>query len=120
MPSLRHNGSNGSLRLSRKLNQGLLLVIFLLLFSAASPVFVATAAPTIPITGQTALSAAPASPFKNYLSLGLGNFEADWIKNSAIPFDFRYQYLAGDVTTNENWSKWNTPDGQFAAYYRPW
>jgi hypothetical protein len=32
-------------------------------------------------------------------------------------WDFRYQYLAGGANTGHGWSTWNTPAGEFAAYY---
>jgi hypothetical protein len=40
-----------------------------------------------------------------------------WMKETAVPWGARYQYLAGGVNTGEGWSKWNSPDGEFARLY---
>jgi hypothetical protein len=49
--------------------------------------------------------------------VGLGNFDASWMTGSGVPWDLRYQYLAGGVNTGNGWSTWNDPPGQFALYY---
>jgi hypothetical protein len=36
-----------------------------------------------------------------------------WMPESGIPWDFRWQYLAGGVNTNQGWETWN-PNGTFA------
>jgi hypothetical protein len=41
----------------------------------------------------------------------------DWMTGSGVPWNARYQYLAGGVNTGTGWSTWNTPAGAFARYY---
>lgn len=54
----------------------------------------------------------------SHVGLGLANNPAGigWMTTSAIPWDYRYQYLAGGVNTGSGWATWN-PNGDFAAYY---
>jgi hypothetical protein len=53
------------------------------------------------------------------LHFGLANGPADlgWMTSSGVPWRYRYQYLAGGVNTGHGWETWNTPTGQFAAWY---
>ena len=37
--------------------------------------------------------------------------------SNGTSWDYRYQYLAGGVNTNQGWETWNTPAGAFATYY---
>jgi hypothetical protein len=46
------------------------------------------------------------------LQLGLSQHPGD----TAGPYGFRYQYLAGGVNTGSGWATWN-PDGTFASLY---
>jgi len=39
-----------------------------------------------------------------------------WMPNSAIPWDYAYQYLSGGTNTGAGWETWNA-SGQFALYY---
>ncbi len=73
--------------------------------------------PTAPAHPQSnPVGTVPASLPSKFM-IGLGNFEVDWIKNSGSKWQARYQYLVGGVNTNDNWTKWNDPPGQFATYY---
>jgi hypothetical protein len=36
---------------------------------------------------------------------------------SNVPWDARYQYLSAGVNTGSGWETWNSPPGQFVAYY---
>ena len=52
--------------------------------------------------------------------LGLANGPGSgvtWLQGAGVPFDYRYQYLAGGVNTGGDWETWNTPPGQFVNYY---
>lgn len=53
-----------------------------------------------------------------YFALGLANQpgNVNWMKSSGVPWNYRYQYLAGGVNTGGGWATWN-PNGDFAAYY---
>jgi len=53
-----------------------------------------------------------------HFSLGLANGPGGetWMKNSGVPWDARYQYLAGGANTGRGWATWNT-NGDFAIYY---
>src|SRR4051812_39451323 len=50
--------------------------------------------------------------------LGLGNNSSglNWMTDSAIPWDARYQYLTGGVNTGNGWATWNS-NGTFATNY---
>ena len=54
-----------------------------------------------------------------HFSLGLANSptQLSWMIDSGVPWDFRYQYLAGGVNTGNGWTTWNSPPGQFATRY---
>ncbi len=53
------------------------------------------------------------------LNFGLGNNPGDlgWMTSSGVPWRYRYCYLAGGVNTGRGWETWNSPPGQYAAYY---
>src|SRR5260370_1568482 len=53
------------------------------------------------------------------LNFGLGNGPGDlgWMTSSGVPWRYRYAYLAGGVNTGHGWETWNSPPGQYAAYY---
>jgi len=55
----------------------------------------------------------------SHFGLGLSSSptELSWMTGSAVPWDYRYQYLAGGVNTGAGWSTWNAPAGQFATLY---
>jgi hypothetical protein len=69
------------------------------------------------------LSVLPAQPahaqqaLPSHFAFGLGAGPGDqWLPRSGIPWDFRYQYLAGGVNTQKGWETWN-PNGTFASGY---
>jgi hypothetical protein len=53
------------------------------------------------------------------LNFGLGNDPGDlgWMTSSGVPWRYRYAYLSGGVNTTSGWETWNSPPGQYAAYY---
>src|SRR3989442_5410860 len=53
------------------------------------------------------------------LNFGVGNNPGDlgWMTASGVPWRYRYCYLAGGVNTSSGWETWNSPPGQYAAYY---
>jgi len=51
-----------------------------------------------------------------YFNFGLFNTDVNSAPAS-IPWDFRYQYLAGGVNTGNGWATWNTPPGQYATNF---
>jgi len=78
---------------------------------------------------QVALAARAALP-SDRLHFGLANGpspELDWMVSSAVPWRYRYQYLAGGINTangstdpcagNAGWQTWNSPAGQFVTDY---
>ena len=72
-----------------------------------------------PTTGARPAHAAVAALPSDRLHFGLANGPGDlgWMTSSSVPWRYRYQYLAGGVNTNAGWETWNTPSGQFAAWY---
>ncbi len=54
----------------------------------------------------------------SHFALGLANNPPwlSWMTSSGVPWDMRYQYLAGGVNTGRGWATWN-PNGAFATYY---
>lgn len=40
-----------------------------------------------------------------------------WMKESGIPWDYRYTYLSSGVNTGEGWATWNSPPGRYATLY---
>ena len=51
-----------------------------------------------------------------YFNFGLFNGDISDVP-AAIPWDYRYQYLAGGVNTGNGWATWNNPPGQYATNY---
>ena len=53
------------------------------------------------------------------LEFGLANGpdQLGWMTSSAVPWRYRYQYLAGGVNTSNPWQSWNSPTGAFATNY---
>jgi len=55
------------------------------------------------------------------LGVGAGLGQTSWMKNSGASWDYRYQYLSGNVNAglgnSGNWSGWNLPAGDFAKLY---
>ena len=74
----------------------------------------AAAMPLLPSRPVFAAAALPAG-----LNFGVGNEPGDlnWMTSSGVPWRYRYTYLAGGVNTGNGWETWNTPSGQYAAYY---
>jgi len=98
-----------------------LLVPALLLINAtgaAAQVKPPPATPLPAVTPHTALGGLPAG-LPSHLWLGVSSSPVDlaWLTGSGAAWDARYQYLAGGVNTGDGWAGWNTPAGQFAAYY---
>ncbi|HEV7663935.1 MAG TPA: hypothetical protein VGQ62_10410 [Chloroflexota bacterium] len=59
--------------------------------------------------------AAPGLP--THFGFGLSAGQGDtWMPQSAIGWDYRFQYLVGGVNTNQGWETWN-PNGTFALNY---
>jgi hypothetical protein len=87
--------------------------------TTTTPAPTTTAKPTTTVAPTTTIAPKPPAGLKNTFMVGLGNQpgEIDWMIDSGIPWDMRYQYLVGDVTTGENWTSWNQPTGAFATYY---
>ena len=53
----------------------------------------------------------------NHFGFGLEVGQGDtWMPQSGIAWDYRWQYLAGGVNTNQGWETWN-PNGTFALNY---
>lgn len=69
-----------------------------------------------PYPQSTPIGKVPATWSKK-LMLGLGNFEVNWMKNSGVKWQARYQYLVGGVNTQDGWKNWNSPAGEFATLY---
>jgi hypothetical protein len=59
-------------------------------------------------------SARPGLP--DGLGLGVSGNETTWMKQSGVPWTYRYQYLTGGVNTGAGWSTWN-PDGSYVTNY---
>lgn len=94
------------------------LICILIIFSASTLV---NPANSPLIRAQAVSQALPEIPtsLKNFFMIGLGNSPGDlnWMTGSKVPWDLRYQYLAGGVNTSSNWKTWQwdqLPPGQFA------
>ena len=70
-------------------------------------------------TVVTASPATAAVTLPAGLHFGLGNNPGDlgWMTASGVPWRYRYCYLSGGVNTTSGWETWNSPAGQYAAYY---
>src|SRR5690242_4426037 len=79
---------------------------FLMVFLAA-----ALAWPS-PLRAQAAPAGLP-DHFGFGIEVGLGD---TWMPESGTPWDYRWQYLAGGVNTNQGWETWN-PNGTFPLNY---
>jgi hypothetical protein len=66
-------------------------------------------------------SAAAALPLpSDRLHFGLSNLDGTWMKNSGVPWRYRFQYLSAGVNTGKGWETWqdlSLPPGQFAVDY---
>ena len=53
------------------------------------------------------------------LNFGLSSNPVDlgWMTSSGVPWRYRYAYLSGGVNTGRGWETWDSPPGQYAAYY---
>jgi len=54
------------------------------------------------------------------LHFGLTNLDITWMKDSGVPWRYRYQYLSAGVNTGNGWETWQDPalpPGQFAVDY---
>src|ERR1700730_13022272 len=60
-----------------------------------------------------AVQAVPAG-LPNHFALGIGAQPGDtWMPQTNVPWDYRFQYLAGGVNTGNGWETWNA-NGTFA------
>jgi hypothetical protein len=50
------------------------------------------------------------------LGLGVSGNDTNWMKQSGVPWTYRYQYLTGGVNTGNGWASWN-PDGAYVTNY---
>lgn len=66
---------------------------------------------------QSAVAQSIPSGLPTHFGFGLEAGQGDtWLPQSGIPWDYRYQYLAGGVNTQHGWETWN-PNGTFALNY---
>src|SRR3954466_1216844 len=72
--------------------------------------------PLRPLTAPTTLPPLPGG-LPAYFSFGLYSIDPTWLQTSAIPWNLRYNYLSGGVTTPYNWATWESPRGQYAVSY---
>src|SRR5882762_6668650 len=75
------------------------------------------------LAAMLSLQAAPASAqsqpnqLPTHFGFGLEAGQGDtWMPLSGIAWDYRWQYLAGGVNTNQGWEIWN-PNGTFPLNY---
>ena len=69
------------------------------------------------VSAPPAAAAQPVNGLPNHFAFGLSAAPGDtWMPSSGIPWDYRFQYLAGGVNTNQGWETWN-PGGTFALNY---
>jgi len=55
------------------------------------------------------------STLPSHFAFGLEAGPADtWLPRSGVPWDYRWQYLAGGVNTGKGWETWNS-NGTFAS-----
>ena len=83
---------------------------------ACAVLLAGAAPPTVQPIPTVAAAPLPATR----LEFGLSNLDIDWMKNSGVPWGYRFQYLAGGVNTTGNWLTWQDmalPPGQFAVDY---
>lgn len=72
---------------------------------------------------QATSSPLPLPPLPDALSshLGLGLMnnprQLQWMIDSGVPWDYRYQYLTGGVNTGNGWTAWGWPEGSFLGEY---
>src|SRR5439155_22866941 len=94
----------------------------LLVFSTCRPRHLLSllAALLVVSTGATPVAAQSVSVpagLPNHFGFGIEAGQGDtWMPESGIAWDYRWQYLAGGVNTNQGWETWN-PNGTFALYY---
>jgi hypothetical protein len=94
----------------------LFLLLALFLFGSiptlsGADAYVSGAAPSVPAV----LPPIPAG-MPTHFNFGLFNTDVNSAPAS-VPWDFRYQYLAGGVNTGNGWATWNSPPGQYATYF---
>jgi hypothetical protein len=69
------------------------------------------------LTPVAALSVSIPTGLPTHFGFGIEAGQGDtWIPESGIAWDYRWQYLAGGVNTNQGWETWS-PNGTFALYY---
>ena len=77
--------------------------------------------PGLPPRGAAAAKPASLPPIPaglpGHFSFGLFNTDTAWMTTSGVPWDTRYQYLAGGVNTGNGWANWNSPPGQYALNF---
>ena len=98
----RHSFPRGGPYLGRLVTPTVLLLTMLLLLSADPAQVTAQPAP---------------GGLRNHFAFGVSAGQGDrWPTDSGVPWDYRYQYLAGGVNTGQGWENWN-PNGTFALNY---
>lgn len=71
----------------------------------------------VSITSLGPAHAQSAPPLPTHFAFGVAASPGDsWMLQSGIPWDFRFQYLAGGVNTGHGWETWNV-NGTFALNY---
>jgi hypothetical protein len=73
--------------------------------------------PPLSVDPASAAGVLPAGlPSRVMLGVSSSPDRIDWMRDSGVLWDLRYQYLAGGVNTGGGWVTWND-DGDFALYY---
>lgn len=79
---------------------------------------VCTTTTTTPAAAATTPTLPPIpAGLPSYFSFGLFNSDPSWLAGSTVPWNTRYQYLAGGANTGGGWATWNSPPGQYALNY---
>src|SRR4030088_1954562 len=69
------------------------------------------------VPAQVAAQPAPRGGLPNHFAFGVSAGQGDrWPTDTGVPWDYRFQYLAGGVNTGNGWENWNA-NGTFALYY---
>jgi hypothetical protein len=86
--------------------------------TAALGVGLARRAGSVPRIGvATAAAALPQTDLALGVTASPGDLSAGgWVAESAVPWTYAYQYLAGGANTGSGWETWNS-QGQFPIYY---
>ena len=91
---------------------GWLCILLILPYPAAA--FAPTPLPASP-TSLTNLP--PGLPPTFWMGLANGPADLGWMTDSGVPWNMRYQYLAGGVNSGNGWATWWPGNGNFARDY---